>query len=64
LEFAQLTTNAVEDAHLIAAAPELLEALERIYGRLLMADRDGEVHITDGDGEMARRAIAKARGDV
>ena len=52
------------NAHLIAAAPDLYAALERIYGRLLMSDRDGESHITAEEGEMAESALKKARGEV
>lgn len=51
------------DAHLLAAAPELYAALERIYGRLLMSDRDGECRITAEEGEMAEVALKKARGE-
>ena len=47
----------VANANLIAAAPELYEALELIYGRLLMSDRDGECRITAEDGEMAKLAL-------
>lgn len=51
------------NAHLIAAAPDLFAALERLYGKLLMSDRDGEARITEEDGEMARAALAKAKGE-
>lgn len=51
------------DAHLIAAAPDLYAALERIYGRLLMSDRDGDAHISEEDGAMAEAALRKARGE-
>lgn len=51
------------NATLIAAAPDLYAALERIYGRLLIADRDGDVHITEEDGAMAEAALRKARGE-
>ena len=52
------------NAHLIAAAPDLYEALNRIYNKLLISDRDGESHISEEDGEMARTALAKARGEA
>ena len=52
------------NAHLIAAAPEMYEALELIYGRLLMSDRDGGSRITAEDGEMAELALKKARGEL
>ena len=52
------------DAHLIAAAPDLYDALELIYGRLLMSDRDGGSRITAEDGEMAELALKKARGEL
>lgn len=52
-----------ETASLIAAAPDLYAALERIYGRLLMSDRDGDAHITEEDGAMAEAALRKARGE-
>jgi len=51
------------NAHLIAAAPDLYAALERIYGRLLMSDRDGDAHISEEDGAMAEAALRKARGE-
>ena len=51
------------NATLIAAAPDLYAALERIYGRLLMSDRDGDARITEEDGAMAEAALRKARGE-
>ena len=51
------------NATLIAAAPDLYAALERIYGRLLMSDRDGDARITDEAGAMAEFALKKARGE-
>jgi len=51
------------NANLIAAAPDLYAALERIYGRLLMSDRDGDARITEEDGAMAEAALRKARGE-
>jgi hypothetical protein len=56
--------NLQANAHLIAAAPEMYEALELIYGRLLMSDRDGESRITAEDGKMAELALKKARGEL
>lgn len=44
------------DKHLIAAAPELLEAL-----RVLLEAIDGN-HVTTGDYNQAHHAIAKAEG--
>ena len=41
----------------------LYAALERIYGRLLMSDRDGDARITEEDGAMAESALKKARGE-
>ena len=49
------------NTRLIAAAPDLYAALEHIYGRLLMSDRDGDARITDEDGAMAEFALKKAR---
>jgi hypothetical protein len=45
------------NARLIAAGPEMLEAL---YGLLDVADGGG--HLTEGDCAKARAAIAKATG--
>ena len=52
-----------ETATLISASPELYAALERLYGRLLMSDRDGDARITEEDGAMAESALKKARGE-
>ena len=52
------------ESDIIAAAPDLYEALNRIYNKLLISDRDGESHISEEDGEMARTALAKARGEA
>jgi hypothetical protein len=49
------------DARLIAAAPELLEALE---GIIEIGKRDMSNEKYDGYFESARAAITKARGDV
>ena len=45
------------NANLIAAAPDLLAALEHVYNLLPVSS------ITDDDDKMVRRAIAKARGE-
>ena len=64
VNFGDPTIEDAANAHLIAAAPELYDALELIYGRLLMSDRDGECRITAEDGEMAELALKKARGEL
>lgn len=46
------------DAHLIAAAPELLEALEN-----LLKVHEGEGGTQHNAADMARAAIAKAKGE-
>lgn len=46
------------NARLIAAAPDLLEALETLYRAVCIADAD----LRPGE-ELAREAIAKAKGD-
>lgn len=65
-------------AHLIAAAPELLEALEKraqvdaAYSRLALMDRDPDEHerllqaiedAEDAAKDAARAALSKARGE-
>ena len=60
----ELDDECKANAHLIAAAPDLYDALELIYGRLLMSDRDGGSRITAEDGEMAEFALKKARGEL
>ena len=47
-------------ANLISAAPDLFDALQTIYGKLLMSDRDAV--ITKEDGLLAEAALAKATG--
>ena len=54
---------AVEIERLREESRNLYAALERIYGRLLMSDRDGDARITDEDGAMAEAALRKARGE-
>lgn len=56
--------NRTNDAHLMAAAPDLLEALE---GMIIAAENIGGEHVTDHQGlidqtENAYKVIAKARG--
>lgn len=54
------------DAHLIAAAPELLEALERLKCELILSDVDMdyiESHFRPWLNK-AEAAIAKARGEA
>lgn len=59
------------NAHLIAAAPELLEALVEILGPLnvcsdnpnIRDDTSLPIDLTMGEMRKARAAIAKARGD-
>ena len=55
-----------EDACLIAAAPELLEALELAlgsYNRLLLSDPPKDAWVFNGVEAKARAAIAKAKGE-
>ena len=52
------------NANLVSAAPDMYEALNRIYNKLLISDRDGESHISEKDGEMALAALCKARGEA
>ena len=54
---------AVEIERLREESRNLYAALERIYGKLLMSDRDGDAHITEEDGAMAEAALKKARGE-
>lgn len=41
----------------INALIDVTSALENIYGKLLISDRDGEVRITEEDGDGAERAV-------
>lgn len=56
-----------EDARLIAAAPELLEALDDLIhlaeSAMLRANYDGGEYDIDGELSDARAAIAKALGE-
>ncbi|ENN86031.1 hypothetical protein RHSP_31677 [Rhizobium freirei PRF 81] len=61
--------HTVEDmeanAHLIAAAPELLDALQHlsdVYEHIWVKMSDGEMAIVRGAWEVAAAAIAKAEG--
>ena len=52
-------------ACLIAAAPDLLEALEYLLEQTIVQDEQYDCIVTEGEAEaavMARAAIAKARG--
>ena len=46
-----------------AREARMREALELLYGKLLMSERDGEAVITAEDGEIARAALRKGAGD-
>ena len=64
-EFGEREAEAEANAHLIAAAPELYEALENLsglFGTLITYDSDKHKAIAD-DVQAARAALAKARGD-
>ena len=53
------------DAHLIAAAPDLLAALEKVASHLLLLLTGNSLPNTyPSDFNEAQRAIAKARGEV
>ena len=54
---ASVTQENVFDAHLISAAPELLEALERLF-----EDDSADICVTTECIEIAKAAIAKAKG--
>lgn len=62
----RLDANDVADLRLIAAAPELLEALERLLADCGEAMSDGYVEnsIHINEVELGRAVIAKARGDA
>jgi hypothetical protein len=54
--------SSTANARLIAAAPEMLEALERCLGYI---ERDETTHGRNfPEGNVARAAIAKARGET
>jgi hypothetical protein len=48
------------NAHLIAAAPELYEALDALFGGV----DDGKITVTPSKIHSARAALAKARGEA
>lgn len=55
------------NTRLIAAAPDLLEALEELKGMLLEWHDDMPDHVGDAEAgaiEKARKAIAKAKGET
>jgi hypothetical protein len=55
-----------EDARLIAAAPDLLEALEELRSAVIDLDQEeeGSVNLCEAAIRKARLAIAKARGEA
>lgn len=58
MEYEDRSLGCEANAHLIAAAPELLEALEN-----LLKVHEGEGGTQHHAGDMARTAIAKAKGE-
>jgi len=58
MEYEDRSPSCEANAHLIAAAPELLEALEN-----LLKVHEGEGGTQHHAGDMARAAIAKAKGE-
>lgn len=59
---AVISRNA-QDSHLIAAAPQMLEALENAVGAMETADNNGAAGLQRAI-EMALEAIAAAKGGV
>lgn len=57
------TSATVDDARLIASAPDLLAALAGIADRLTLAVRDGDTARVIRALEVARAALARARGE-
>jgi len=58
---AYVPPSANTDARLIAAAPDLLAALQEVVGHLWSIE-DVSGHDWDGTKDLARAAIAKAKG--
>ncbi len=54
----------ISNAHLIAAAPDLLEALKSLIEDLEMRSKDGVVDCSHGIYCDSRQAIAKALGET
>jgi hypothetical protein len=62
--FGYTTEQMLANIHLIAAAPELLEALESIFEKVEKAvDRVGSYYLSNHDRLKVKRAIAKAKGE-
>ncbi len=59
-EFKDSMRRWAANSQLIAAAPDLLEALKRCEN--FIANTEGELGLTLNSGELARAAIAKAEG--
>lgn len=53
------------NAHLISAAPDMLEALELVFLKCVDAinDLDGDFYLSNDDKAMVRAAIAKTKGE-
>lgn len=66
IEIADYSSESEANARLIAAAPDLLEALEDMVfladGAMAAANRDGAEYRPDEELRDAKAAIAKARG--
>ncbi|MFP1634120.1 hypothetical protein ACLB6G_20515 [Zhengella sp. ZM62] len=58
----ELADEAEATAHLIAAAPDLYEALETALN--FIANTENELGVTLDSGDLARMALAKARGET
>lgn len=56
-----MVSGSLANAHLIAAAPDLLAALERLEAGVRLWISNG---VSDEDMAAARAAIAKARGEA